>query len=139
MDKKIFQELFEAAKKAREHSYSPISNFKVGAAFYNAAGNVYAGTNVEEAAFNLSIHAEQNAIGQMVAKEGRTKITHLVVIGGEPGDGTVCAPCGHCRQLLLEFADDDLEIVAAGPDGDVRLETTLGALMPHAFRLNNFL
>jgi hypothetical protein len=42
-------------------------------------------------------------------------------------------------RLLLEFADDDLEIVAAGPDGDVRLETTLGALMPHAFRLNNFL
>jgi cytidine deaminase len=139
MRNETFDALFQAAQKARAHSYAPISNFNVGAAFLTATRKIYAGTNVEEAAFNSSIHAEQGAIAQMVAAEGRARITHLVVIGGKPGDGMACIPCGHCRQLLVEFAGDDLEIAAAGPDGDIRLETTLGELLPHAFRLSNIL
>jgi len=139
LKKETFAALFQAAGKARAHSYAPISKFNVGAAFLTDTGNIYAGTNVEEAGFNFTIHAEQGAIAQMVVAEGRTRITHLVVIGGEPADGMACTPCGHCRQLLLEFAGDDLEIAAAGPDGDIRLETTLGELLPHAFRLSNIL
>src|SRR6266852_1496478 len=136
MDQRLVQELFDEAAKARHNSHSPISNFKVGAAFRTETGSVYAGTNAEEPAFNHSIHAEQGAVAQMVAKEGRQKITHLVVVGGQETDQTVCSPCGHCRQLLVEFADDDMEIVVAGPGGDVRLTTTLGQLLPHAFRLS---
>jgi cytidine deaminase len=139
MKKEIFDRLFRAAEKARAHSYAPISKFRVGAAFLTVTGNIYAGTNIEEAAFNASVHAEACAISQMVAQEGRVKIIQLVVIGGTPGDGLICAPCGHCRQLLLEFADDDLQITAAAPDGGVQLETTLGALIPYAFRLGNLL
>lgn len=138
MKNETFDALFQAAGKARAHSYAPISKFNLGAAFLTDTRNIYAGTNVE-AGFNISIHAEQAAITQMVAAEGRTRITHLVVIGGEPGDGMACILCGHCRQMLVEFAGDDLEIVAAGPDGDIRLETTLGELLPHARRLSNLL
>ena len=139
MDDAVFQRLVTAAQNVRRLSYSPISNFKVGAAITTARGALYAGTNVEEAALNHSIHAEQGAIAQMVATEGRVKITGLVVVGGREDDQLICAPCGHCRQLLLEFADDDLPIWACGPAGDVRMKTTLGALMPQAFRLGNFL
>src|SRR6267142_3982498 len=139
MDQSIFQELFDAAAKARQNSHSLISNFKVGAAFRTETGNVYASTNAEEAALNHSIHAEQGAMAQMVANEGRQKITQLVVVGGQETDHTVCTPCGHCRQLLLEFAKDAMEIVVAGPGGDVRLTTTLGLLLPYAFRLGNFI
>ena len=138
MEPSLFKTLFEAAAKSRLNSHSPISHFKVGAAFKTATGNIYVGTNAEEPAFNHSIHAEQGAIGHMVASEGHQKITHLVVVGGEDNDGSICTPCGHCRQLLVEFADDNLEIAVAGPAGDIRLTTTLGDLLPHAFRLSNF-
>ena len=138
MKREIFDRLFAAARDVRERSYAPLSRFRVGAALLAESGAVYAGTNVEEAAFNATIHAEQAAVAQMVAAEGRGRITHLVVVGGNSGDGKPCAPCGHCRQLLVEFADDAMAIVAAGPDGGIRLETTLGALLPHAFRLDIF-
>src|SRR5579864_5265234 len=83
MKKKIFCKLFDAAAKARLNSHSPISNFKVGAALMTECGNVYAGTNAEDPAFNHSVHAEQGAIAQMVAQEGRRRITHLVVVAGK--------------------------------------------------------
>ncbi len=137
METGVFNALFDLAEKARNNAYAPISHFHVGAAILTSTGNMYAGTNVEEAAFNHSIHAEQGAIAQMVVAEGPQRIAKLVVIGGKPGDGMVCSPCGHCRQLLVGFADDDMEIVIAGPEGDVRQETTLGELLPYAFRLTN--
>ena len=138
MDKELFEKLFECAAKARLNSHSPISDFKVGAALMTASARIYAGTNAEEPAFNHSIHAEQGAIAQMVAQEGRQRITHLVVVGGKDNDGTICTPCGHCRQLLVEFADDSMEVAVAGPTGDIRLTTTLGTLLPYAFRLSSF-
>jgi cytidine deaminase len=137
MEQKIFEQLFAAAKAARENSYSPISNFKVGAAIRTKTGNIYAGTNAEDAAFNHTIHAEQACIAQMVSKEGRQEITELVTVAGG-NDGTICTPCGHCRQLLLEFAPDSLEIYSTAPDGNIQLKTTLGELLPYPFRLANF-
>jgi len=133
-----FNKLFRAAAKARKNAHAPISDFKVGAALRTSQGRIYAGANAEEPAFNHSIHAEQGAVAKMVAAEGRQRITHLVVVGGQETDQTICSPCGHCRQLLVEFADDDMEVIVAGPKGDIRLKTTLGQLLPHAFRLSNF-
>jgi cytidine deaminase len=138
VDNVLFQGLFAVAAQVRLNSHSPISDFKVGAALITEGGNIYGGTNAEDPAFNHSVHAEQGAIAQMVAQEGRQRITHLVVVGGKEGDGTICTPCGHCRQLLVEFADDDMEVAVAGPGGDIRLTTSLGKLLPHAFRLSNF-
>ena len=138
MKKDIFDKLFKAALKAHGNAYCPYSKFPVGAALLTSDGNIYAGTNVEDAGV-LAIHAEQSAMVQMVAAQGASHITHMVVVGGKPDDGMACSPCGHCRQSLVEFAGDDTEIVSAGPKGDIRLETTLGTLVPYAFRLRNVL
>lgn len=133
------EQLFTLAAKTRENSYSPISQFKVGAAILTATGNAYGGTNIEEAGLNSTIHAEQCAIAQMIAQEGRQKIVKIVVVGGADKGDEPCAPCGHCRQMLGEFASSDLQVISYGPQGDKRMETTLGALLPHAFRMNQFL
>ena len=138
MKKEIFDKLFKAALKAHAHAYCPYSHFPVGAALMTGDGNVYAGTNVEDAGV-LAIHAEQSAMVQMVTAQGASHITHMVIVGGKPDDGMACSPCGHCRQSLVEFADDSMEVVSAGPQGDIRLETTLGILVPYPFRLRNVL
>lgn len=137
MNTDIIKTLIETALKTRENAHCPISGFKVGAAIQSESGKIYAGTNAEDPAFNHTIHAEQGAIAQMVAAEGHAKIRNLVVAGGEKG-GPLCTPCGHCRQLLVEFADDDMTVIIVDESGVVRMETTLGALLPHAFRLSSF-
>lgn len=137
MNTDIIKTLIETALKTRANAHCPISGFKVGAAILSESGKIYAGANAEDPAFNHTIHAEQGAIAQMVAAEGHAKIKHLAVAGGEKG-GPLCTPCGHCRQLLVEFADDDLPVTVVDESGAVRLETTLGALLPHAFRLSSF-
>jgi cytidine deaminase len=73
----------------------------------------------------------------MVSHEGRQEITELVTVAGGKED-TICTPCGHCRQLLVEFAPDSLEVYATSPDGTIQLKTTLGELLPYAFRMKNF-
>jgi len=130
---KAYQALFDMAATVREHSYSPISHFKVGAALMTAHGTCYAGTNVEDAGFNSTTHAEQSAIAVMVAEEGRQVVKRIVVVSDSSA-----APCGHCRQLLLEFAKPDMEIIVASPDGTIRLDTKLSVLIPHAFRMDDF-
>lgn len=134
MDQELFTTLYQKAAAARNNSYSPMSKFKVGAAIRTATGNIYAGTNVEEAAVTSSIHAEQACVAQMVTIEGHQEITHVLVVGGPEDDAAViCVPCGHCRQLLGEFATDDTEVVVTGPKGDIRHEGSFGALMPLPF------
>lgn len=139
MEKDIFEQLYQLAAKTRENSYSPISKYKVGAAIRTATGNVYGGTNIEDAGFNSTIHAEQCCVAQMIAAEGWQEVTQLVIVGGneEEVNDTV-TPCGHCRQFLVEFAKDGLQITTTGPKGDVRYETTLGELFPKKFSLKNF-
>lgn len=137
MDQEVFNTLFEVALKARENSYSPISKFKVGAAIRAATGNVYAGTNAEDAAFNHTIHAEQACIAQMVSKEGRQEITELVTVAGD--GNSICTPCGHCRQLLVEFSPGALEIYNCDIEGNIQLKTTLNQLLPYPFRIDNFI
>ena len=75
-------QLFLSAKKARENSYAPYSNFKVGAAILTADGQIFSGTNIEEAAYK-SICAEAAAIANMVTNTGRQIISEVMVIGGE--------------------------------------------------------
>lgn len=130
--------LFSAALKAREHSYSPYSGFKVGAAILSSSGKIYAGTNVEEAAY-ICTHAEQAAISNMITHEGRQNIEAVLTVGGEAGDSLLCAPCGHCRQWLREHGDpDNMTIYVAGPEG-VRQTFTLAELLPHSFGPENLL
>ena len=93
-----------------------------------ANGKLYAGCNVENAAYPQSTCAEVAAIAAMVA-DGERRIVEAVVMGkGE----TLIAPCGGCRQSLREFASDALPIHLCGPEG-VRRTVTLGEMLPVAF------
>jgi cytidine deaminase len=120
--------LIAAARAARAHAYAPYSNFPVGAALRGADGRVFAGANVENAAYPLGQCAEASAIGQMIAA-GERRIAALVVIGGDQP----CPPCGGCRQRLAEFAAPETPIYLCTPDGRLLHSTTLGALLPLAF------
>ncbi|PZP54454.1 MAG: cytidine deaminase [Micavibrio aeruginosavorus] len=131
----ILDKLFEVAVSARENAYAPYSKFKVGAAILSETGEIYAGTNVEEAAY-ICTHAEQNAIGNMITAEGAHKIKAVLVVGGEEGDAMLVTPCGHCRQWIREHGDPSTEIYVAGPEG-VRKSFTLGELLPHDFGPDN--
>ena len=94
-------ELFAAAKAAQANAYAPYSRFHVGAALRSASGAVFAGCNVENAAYPQGACAEAGAIAAM-ALAGDRRIAEILVIG----DGeALCTPCGGCRQRIREFAD----------------------------------
>ena len=120
--------LFEAAEKVRGKAHAPYSKFHVGAAILADDGNIYAGCNVENAAYPLGNCAEASAIAAMIAGGGK-RITRLFVTG--PGDVPV-TPCGGCRQRIREFAELNTPIICLGVDGKP-LMTTLGELLPHSF------
>lgn len=120
--------LIEAARAVRERAYAPYSGFRVGAALLDESGAVHAGCNVENAAYPQSQCAEASAIGVLVAAGARS--VRAVVVAGE-GEHPV-TPCGACRQRLREFAADATPVLVTDPSG-LRLRTTLGELLPHAF------
>ena len=129
------RDLFEAALAIRERAYAPYSRFRVGAAFRTADGAIVAAANVENAAYPQGQCAEASAVGRMVA-EGHRRIAEVVVIGGEEGDGLLCAPCGGCRQRIREFAGPDTPIWVCGPEG-TRRRFTLDDLLPYSFGPEN--
>jgi cytidine deaminase len=125
---KTLAALFAAAKAAQAQAYAPYSRFKVGAAIRTPSGAVFAGCNVENAAYPQGACAEAGAISAM-ALAGERRIAEIVVIG----DGEdLCTPCGGCRQRIREFADAKTRVHIAGPDG-VRASFTLEELLPHSF------
>ncbi|MGP1394538.1 MAG: cytidine deaminase [Inquilinaceae bacterium] len=129
-----FQALFDAALAVRANAHVPYSGFPVGAAILSG-DRIHAGCNVENAAYPQGQCAEASAIGLMVAA-GDTRIAELVVIGGRPGDGLLCSPCGGCRQRIREFAAPDTPIHICGPEG-LRRTATLDALLPWSFGPDN--
>ena len=121
-------ELFAAAKAAQANAYAPYSRFHVGAALRTESGAVFAGCNVENAAYPQGACAETGAISSM-ALAGDRRIAEILVIG----DGeALCTPCGGCRQRIREFAAPETPIHIAGPEG-VRRTFTLAELLPEAF------
>ena len=124
--------LFTAARAAQAKAYVPYSRFKVGAAILGADGHIYAGCNVENAAYPTSVCAEGGAVAAMVMG-GCTQIAAVIVVGDGAG---LCTPCGNCRQRLREFAKGDTPVHVAGPEG-VRRSFTLEALLPASFGPEN--
>ena len=120
--------LFDAAEAVRARAYAPYSHFPVGAAILADDGRIYAGCNVENAAYPVGNCAEPSAIAAMLAGGGK-RIRRIYVTG--PGV-TPVTPCGACRQRIREFADADVEVVSHGVDG-APLVQTLGQLLPHSF------
>ena len=125
-------DLLAAARAAKANAYAPYSRFAVGAAVRAASGAIFAGANVENAAYPVGTCAEAGAIAAMVTAGERTIVEALVV-----GDGAaLVTPCGACRQRLREFAAPTVRIHIAGPDG-IRASMTLDELLPHAFGPDN--
>lgn len=121
-------ELFAAAEAIRQKAYAPYSGFAVGAAILADDGKVYAGCNIENAAYPQGNCAEASAIAAMIAG-GAHRIKRVYVTG--PGTAPV-TPCGGCRQRIREFADLDVTVISHGVEGQP-LVSTLGALLPHSF------
>ena len=115
------------ARSASDHAYCPYSKFRVGAAVLSDKGDTFAGCNVENASYGLTICAERNAIFQMVAK-AQTVIRVLVIYTPTP---TPTAPCGACRQVINEFGPA-AEIISCC-DGPQVLHMSLSDLLPSAF------
>ena len=124
----IDKALFEAAEAVRARAYAPYSKFQVGAAILADDGKIYAGCNVENAAYPVGNCAEPSAIAAMLAGGGK-RIRRVYVTG--PGTEPV-TPCGGCRQRIREFADPDVEIISHGVDGKPLVQT-LEQLLPHSF------
>jgi len=134
-----FDTLFAAASAARAKAHAPYSDYAVGAAMLADDGNIYAGCNIENAAFPEGWCAETTAIGHLVMA-GAKRIVKAVVVAKRidtervPG-GRFCTPCGGCRQRLMEFAaSPSIDIWAADPEGNSQ-HFTMAELLPAGFVL----
>lgn len=129
-------DLMHTARDAREHAYAPYSNFKVGAAVRCKDGRVFAGCNVENASYPLSVCAERTALGAAIAAGCVPgDFTHMAIVGStnEP----IC-PCGACRQVMFELGGEALTVTLGNLNGS-RRETTTGELLPGAFVLHEII
>ena len=108
-------ELIQEAKKARERAYTPYSNFQVGAALLTKSGKIYHGCNIENAGYTPTNCAERTAFFRAVY-DGEREFEKIAVVGGPKGEeaDTLCAPCGVCRQVMMEFCNpESFEIILA--------------------------
>ncbi len=125
------RELIERAIEARKMSYSPYSNFRVGAALLGKSGKIYTGCNVENAGYTPTNCAERTALFKAVS-EGEREFTAIAVVGGKGEEiAEFCAPCGVCRQVLAEFCDKDFRVVLGTPE-NIQVYT-LAELLPFSF------
>ncbi len=119
------------AIQMRERAYAPYSQFAVGAAVEGASGKVYAGCNVENASYGLTVCAERVAIWSAVS-EGEAEIRSVVIaVSGDE----IAPPCGACLQVMAEFAPEDYDVTitvcSAKNEYDV---FRLADLLPMPFR-----
>jgi len=126
LDEKIAR-LLGLAIEARKNSYSPYSNFPIGAALLCKNGEIYTGTNVENASYGLTNCAERTAIFKAVSEGVREFDTMVVVADTE----RPIPPCGACRQVILEFGED-IQVILANLKGDYQ-QYQIKDLLPGAF------
>lgn len=132
------QELMLEAKKAREHAYTPYSHFQVGAALLTKSGKVYHGCNIENAAYTPTNCAERTAFFKAIY-EGEREFAKIAIVGGVEGTEAeaLCAPCGVCRQVMMEFCDPEEFQILLMNGKDNYLQFTLKELLPFGFGPEN--
>ena len=126
------KDLFILAKDAIKNSYSPYSQYNVGAVLLCKNGNIYKGCNIENVSYSLTNCAERTALFSAIAN-GEKEFESLCVVGGKKGEITDYAmPCGACRQVLVEFCDADFKVFVGVNENDIK-EYKLSDLLPYSF------
>lgn len=120
-------ELIAAARAARENAHAPFSHFRVGAAVRAKSGRIFAGCNIENASYGLTICAERVAIFKAIS-EGEREFSAIAVVTDAE---TITPPCGACRQIIWEFCGD-VPVILANLRGKVEHERSLD-LLPRPF------
>ncbi|MEG1448035.1 MAG: cytidine deaminase [Oscillospiraceae bacterium] len=125
--------LIEEAFDARLFSYSPYSNFMVGAALLGKNGALFTGCNIEGATFSPTNCAERTAFFKAIS-EGVREFEAICIVGGPRGSETFeyCFPCGVCRQVMSEFCDKDFKVIVAKTTDDYKVYS-LGEILPFSF------
>jgi cytidine deaminase len=126
--------LFAEAQKASESSYSPYSQFPVGAALLLASGDVLHGCNVENASFGLTICAERTALVSWVSQGKQADDIVAIAVYGAKTPHHHITPCGACRQSLVEFCGDDTVLVFRDAQGVLTQKNVIDFL-PDRFEL----
>ncbi|MDO4330499.1 MAG: cytidine deaminase [Lachnospiraceae bacterium] len=132
------KKLIAAALEARRVSYSPYSHFQVGAALLTGDGRIVTGCNIENAGYSPTNCAERTAFFKAVS-EGIYDFSAIAIVGGarEAAQLELCAPCGVCRQVMMEFCDPKtFRILLARSEEDYQ-EFTLEQLLPMGFGPGN--
>lgn len=129
----INEVLVKAAIDATKYAYVPYSNFKVGAAILAKNGKIYTGCNIENASYSPTNCAERTAIFKAVS-EGVTKFKKIAVVGGPNGNlENYCPPCGVCRQVISEFADEDFELILGTSENTYAIYNFFQEVLPLSF------
>ena len=137
MKKEQIKKMIEIALSQLAYSYTPYSDFKVGAALLGKNGRIYTGCNIENAAYTPTNCAERTAFFKAVS-EGVLEFDAICVVGGMNKElKEYAAPCGVCRQVMMEFCDpEEFQIILA--TGKEQYEIfTLKELLPLGFGPNN--
>lgn len=137
VDKEQIQELISAAMAQLERAYAPYSHFKVGAALLTEEGRIYTGCNIENAAYTPTNCGERTAFFKAVS-EGERSFRAICIVGGMDGVPTdYTAPCGVCRQVMMEFCSpEEFEIILASGAEDYQVYK-LKDLLPRGFGPGN--
>lgn len=141
MSDETVEALIDAARDAAGRAYAPYSGFHVGAALLLKDGSVVTGANVENASYGLTLCAETSAIAKIANEGWIGELVAVAIIGGRPdGDallgGDPVHPCGRCRQILNEAAEQsqtDIAVHCASGDGSTVASYRLSELLPHSF------
>ena len=130
------KELILKAQEAMNNSYSPYSNYKVGAALLTKENKVYKGCHIENAAFRPTVCAERTAFLKALS-EGEREFSKIAVVGGKNGEiSGAFPPCGVCRQVMREFCDDNFEILIVKENNEYD-KVLLKDLLPYSFKPEN--
>ena len=125
--------LIKEAIEARKMAYTPYSHFKVGAALLTADGKIYRGCNIENAGYTPSNCAERTAFFKAVSEGERSFAAIAIVAGPENGDLVLTAPCGVCRQVMMEFCNPKTFRILTAKSADDFTSFTLEEILPHSF------
>jgi cytidine deaminase len=125
--------LIAAAENVKEKAYAKYSKLSVGAAVLSTSGDIYVGCNVENISYGLTCCAERSAIFSAVSTEGADfRMKAFAVFASLDGNHFPISPCGACRQVLAEFAENDAVGFFAGSDGKL-CQVKVAELLPHVF------